>query len=125
MIMKAEQNAPLFSVLFRDKVYFFSKRHTMNKWLQGGGDMGLRKDMTEALELPKEIMLNLPLISLVGREEVTIENYKGILEYGEEVVRISTAAGILRLQGQGLCLKQLSAECMVVTGKVESIQFLT
>ena len=50
--------------------------------------MGLRKNMTEALELPKEIMLGLPLISLLGREEVTIENYKGILEYDEESVRI-------------------------------------
>jgi len=87
--------------------------------------MGLRKNMTEALELPKEIMLNLPLISLVGREEMTIENYKGILEYGEETVRIGTAAGVLRLTGKGLCLKQLSAECMVVTGKIENLCFLT
>ena len=86
--------------------------------------MGLRKNMTEALVLPKEIMLNLPLISLVGREEVTIENYRGILEYSEEVVRIGTTAGILCLKGNGLCLKQLSAECMVVTGKVESLAFL-
>ncbi len=87
--------------------------------------MGIRKNVTEALELPKEIMLNLPLISFIGREEVTIENYKGILEYGEETVRIGTAAGILRLKGRGLCLKQLSAECMVVTGSVESMEFLT
>lgn len=87
--------------------------------------MGLRKNMTEALELSKEIMLNLPLISLVGQEEVTIENYKGILEYGEETVRIGTAAGVLRLTGRSLCLKQLSAECMIVTGKIESLTFLT
>lgn len=87
--------------------------------------MGLRKNVTEALELPKEIMLNLPLVSLVGREEVTIENYKGILEYGEEMVRVGTAAGVLRLTGKGLCLKQLSAECMVVTGKIDELCFLT
>ena len=87
--------------------------------------MKLRKNVTEALELPKEILLNLPLISLIGREEVTIENYKGILEYGEETVRIGTAAGILRLRGRGLCLKQLSAECMVVTGQIEGLEFLT
>lgn len=86
--------------------------------------MGFRKSMTEALELPKEILLNLPLISFIGQEEVTIENYKGILEYSEETVRIGTAAGILRLTGQGLCLKQLSAECMVVTGRVERMEFL-
>ena len=87
--------------------------------------MGLRKNVTEALELPKEIMLNLPLISLAGREEVTIENYKGILEYGEELGRIGTAAGVLRLTGSGVCLKQLSAECMVVTGRIENLSFLT
>ena len=87
--------------------------------------MGLRKNVTEALELPKEIMLNLPLISLIGQDEVTIENYKGILEYDEEQVRIGTSAGVLRLQGKGLCLKQLSADCMVVTGRIESLAFLT
>lgn len=86
--------------------------------------MGFRKNMTEALELPKEIMLNLPLISFIGREEVSIENYKGILEYGEETVRVSTATGILRLTGSGLCIKQLSAECLVVTGRVEKMEFL-
>lgn len=87
--------------------------------------MGLRKNMTEALELPKEIILNLPLISLIGREEVTIENYKGILEYSGDVLRIGTAAGVLRLRGKTLCLKQLSAECIVVTGTVESVEFLS
>ncbi len=87
--------------------------------------MGLRKNVTEALELPKEIMLNLPLISLIGREEVTIENYKGILEYSEDVVRIGTAAGVFRMRGRNFCLKQLTAECLVVTGSVESMEFLT
>ena len=84
--------------------------------------MGFRRNITEALELPKEILLH--LISFIGQEEVTIENYKGILEYSEETVRIGTAAGGLRLEGQGLCLKQLSAECMVVTGRVEKMEFL-
>ena len=55
--------------------------------------MGFRRNITEALELPKEILLHLPLISFIGQEEVTIENYKGILEYSEETVRIGTAAG--------------------------------
>ena len=39
--------------------------------------MGFRRNMTEALELPKEILLHLPLISFIGQEEVTIENYNG------------------------------------------------
>ena len=87
--------------------------------------MGLRRNVTEALELPKEILLNLPLLTLIGREDVTIENYKGILEYSEDVVRISTAAGVVRLRGKSFCLKQMTAECIVITGSVESLEFLS
>ena len=87
--------------------------------------MGLRRNVTEALELPKEIMLNLPLICLIGREEITIENYRGILEYNEETVRIGTAAGVLRLRGRNFCIRQLAQECLVIAGTVEGLDFLT
>lgn len=85
---------------------------------------GIKRNMTDALELPKEVMLNLPLISITGREEVTIENYKGIMEYGDEVIRVNTASGIIRMTGKELLLKQLTAECVIVSGKLEHIEFL-
>ena len=83
-----------------------------------------KKRLNDILEFPKEICCNIPNIIITGFEDMIIENYKGILEYSEETVRIGTAAGVLRLEGQGLCLKQLSAECMVVTGRVEKMEFL-
>lgn len=85
---------------------------------------GIKRNMTDALELPKEVMLNLPLISITGREEITIENYKGIMEYGDEVIRVNTASGIIRMAGKELLLKQLTAECVIVSGKLEHIEFL-
>lgn len=63
--------------------------------------MGFRRNMTEALELPKEILLHLPLISFIGQEEVTIENYKGILEYSEETVRTARRQGFCGWRGRG------------------------
>ncbi len=85
---------------------------------------GLKRNVTDALELPKEVMLNLPLISLTGREELTIENYKGIMEYGEETIRVNTAAGTLKIQGKGLLLKQLTVECIVITGRILRVEFV-
>lgn len=85
----------------------------------------LKRNVVNALELPKEVMLNLPLISLTGKEELIIENYKGIVEYGEEAMRVSTAAGVLRIEGKELMLKQLTSECIVVTGMIKGISFLT
>ncbi|NLK37856.1 MAG: sporulation protein YqfC [Epulopiscium sp.] len=84
---------------------------------------GLKRNVTDALELPKEVLLNLPLLSLTGREELIIENYKGIMEYGEEVIRVNTAAGVLRVEGKCLLLKQLTSECIVITGGIRGVQF--
>lgn len=85
---------------------------------------GIKRNVTDALELPKEVMLNLPLLSLMGREELTIENYKGIMEYNEECIRVNTAVGIIKIRGKGLCLKQLTAECVVVSGGIMSVEYL-
>ncbi|MFV0314585.1 MAG: sporulation protein YqfC [Anaerotignum sp.] len=87
--------------------------------------MNLRRGVTEALDLPKEIMLDLPLVSLTGREEVTVENHKGILTYAEENIRVATKVGTLCIRGQGLGLKQLTGEALVITGKLTALEFLT
>lgn len=86
--------------------------------------MGLRKQLAQSLELPKEVVLGLPLICMTGNEEMTIENHKGLLEYAPEHVRIASGSGSLSVMGEGLTLRQMSAECIVVTGTIHRIEFL-
>ena len=78
----------------------------------------------EALELPKEVVMNLPLITMIGTEDLTIENYKGVIEYSEERIRINTSAGIIRVDGRQLLLKQITADNIGVTGNILKIEFL-
>lgn len=84
----------------------------------------LKKKISTITELPKEIILNLPLVSMIGNEEITIENYKGIIEYTEEKVRISTPSGILKVEGKNLCLKQITSESISITGRIVKFQYL-
>ena len=44
----------------------------------------LKTNLTTALDLPKEIMLNLPLITITGKNNMSIENYKNIIEYSQK-----------------------------------------
>lgn len=83
-----------------------------------------KRNVTEALELPKEVILNLPLLSLIGKEELTIENYKGIIEYSEDKIRLQTGAGILRIEGKNLFLQHMTSENMIVTGTILKLEFL-
>jgi len=81
--------------------------------------------LASSLELPKEVVMNLPLITLIGNEDMTIENFKGILEYSCELVRINTTAGIVCAHGKKLELKQITSENIVIVGTIDSITFLT
>lgn len=83
-----------------------------------------RKIITAMLELPTEIILNLPMITVVGRDELNLENYKGIVEYSEERIRIDTSCGIIRIEGRGLVLKQITSENLVVKGQIIKFEYL-
>lgn len=84
----------------------------------------IRKKITNMLELPKEIVLNLPLISVTGNEEIVIENYKGIIEYNEERIRINTSCGIIRIEGKSLHLKRITAENMTINGLITKLEYI-
>ena len=74
------------------------------------------------LEIPKEIYSNDAKITIIGFDEVIIENFEGILDYEEFFVRIKTHNGIVNLNGYGFNLVNLSNADIKVTGKIESIE---
>jgi len=84
---------------------------------------GLKENISEILELPKDIILDLPRITVLGNLELRIENHKGIIEYSNEKIRIKIKNGILKLIGTNLLIKTIISEEIIVTGNIFSIDF--
>lgn len=82
-----------------------------------------RKKIDRWLEMPAEIVSNEPKITIVGFNEMLIENYKGILEYEEIYIRINTHIGIININGFNLNLEQMTGNDIMVTGKIDSISW--
>lgn len=75
----------------------------------------------QILEVPREISSIDPKITIIGFNEMLIENYKGILEYEEFYIRINTAIGNININGFNLSLEQVTEDDISVKGKIESI----
>lgn len=75
------------------------------------------------LEIPKEISSTEPRITIMAFGEMLIENYKGILDYQEFYIRISTYSGLININGFNLKLTEMTSDDIKVTGKIESIDF--
>lgn len=83
----------------------------------------IKSNVSEILELPKDIILDLPKITLIGNLQLYIENHKGIIEYGSLRIRVNTNAGILRIIGKNMTIKSIVTEEVVIVGEIHSIEF--
>lgn len=75
------------------------------------------------LEMPTEVYTNTPKVTIIGFNQIIIENYKGILEYEEYYIRINTYEGIININGYELNLENLTNDDIKVIGKIERIDF--
>lgn len=82
-----------------------------------------QKQVANFLDIPGDLMMDLPKVVLVGDVQVFIENHRGILGYTAEQVRISTTLGDLEITGLDLSLKNILPDEIMVEGRIRSIVF--
>ena len=84
----------------------------------------LKEKFSEMLELPKEIVLNIPKLTIVGNGDMIIENYKGLIEYDTVRIRVNTGAGVIRITGARLLIKEITSEDIIICGDIHALEFI-
>lgn len=80
--------------------------------------------MSDAFELPKEITLNLPKISMIGNIQMIIENHRGIIEYTPERIRVNSSIGIIKIDGKDMNLRNIASDDIIISGIVEKLEYI-
>ena len=75
------------------------------------------------LEIPREVVSSDIKITIMGFNELLIENYKNILEYQDILIKLNTFEGALTIYGFNLKLENLTDEDIKVKGKIDTIEF--
>lgn len=83
-----------------------------------------KEKLAEACRIPKEVVLGYSLVSISGNKEIIIENYRGILEYNKEYIRVSSKKGQIKISGSNLNIEYLNNEEMKITGRILGIEYL-
>lgn len=84
----------------------------------------VKSKITESLDLPREIVMNLPVIKITGTSEVYVENHKGIIEYTNDSLRLNTTSGIIRIGGSNFSIKEISQESIIISGDIDTLEFI-
>ena len=80
--------------------------------------------MVENLNLPKDLMMGAVLLHVTGQNEIEVENYRGILLYTDEHIRLSIKDGQLDITGRSLQIVYYTNSDMKITGLILQISYL-
>ena len=76
------------------------------------------------LDLPPDVLLALPRVETVGRLQLRLTNHRGIQHYDGQHVVVRLADGALDVSGNALVIGWLTADEVVVTGRIDGLRFV-
>lgn len=77
--------------------------------------------ISQHLSLPPELLAGAPVMKIHGRDSLCIENYKRILEYQSNVIKIQTRIFVVTVEGSDLKIAYYTKDEMHITGIFHSI----
>jgi len=83
----------------------------------------IREQVIEQLELPKDLLMGEAIVTVTGRRELLIENYKGILNYEDSFIKIQAKNCRIVITGRKLSIDYYTNEEMKISGFFEMVQY--
>ncbi|GHU64402.1 hypothetical protein FACS189418_8950 [Clostridia bacterium] len=80
-------------------------------------------DVISNLQLPKDLMLGAVIISITGQHEAYVENYRGIIEYTEQVIRLQTKTCRVCIFGKKLEIIYFTNDEMKIVGEILEVKY--
>lgn len=91
----------------------------MAKWGQKMKNWLIRK-----MELPQDVVLDLPRITMIGQLHIYIENHRGLLTFSDKEIRILLSQGQLLVRGKAFVIKTILPEEILLEGKIDQVIFI-
>jgi sporulation protein YqfC len=80
--------------------------------------------MSSKMDLPPDVLLELPRITMLGQLHIYIENHRGLLVYSDNELRLLMKQGQLLIKGKDFVLKTMLPEEILLEGEIEHVYFI-
>lgn len=81
------------------------------------------EELSYHLKLPADVIAGAPIITIIGRNEICVENSKGIIEYDNNKVRLQSKACKICIEGKGLNILYFTEDEIRITGYIQGIYY--
>ena len=85
--------------------------------------LGLQQTLSKMMAMPRDVVLDLPRITLLGNLQCCVENHHGILQYTSDLVGLQAGKYRLYIAGKDLVITSLTAEIIYIEGKIGQVRY--
>ncbi len=78
----------------------------------------------ESLRLPRDMMMGASIVTVIGNDQVLVENYRGILEYTDCCITLQGKNCRIAVTGRCLKISYYTSEDMKIEGRISEIRYL-
>ncbi|GIP15323.1 sporulation protein YqfC [Paenibacillus septentrionalis] len=82
----------------------------------------LHKLTASWLDMPQDVVFELPRLTLIGDRQLYIENHRGVINFTDEVLRLSLSKGELEVRGRELIIRTIWTDEVFVEGIITGIE---
>ena len=81
------------------------------------------ENLSGRYHLPDDVLLGSSSVEITGGKCVRVENYKGIIEYTQQRIKIQIQEGKLTLEGEQMQIDYCTDVELHITGRIKSIRY--
>lgn len=81
------------------------------------------ENLSENLKLPSDVLCGVPVLTVTGINQLCLENYKGIIEYTGELIRVQAKDCRIHIEGKRLNIDYFTDDEMRISGKITRIEY--
>lgn len=83
-----------------------------------------KMELSEMLDLPMDVSLDLPRLVVVGDIGVLISNHRGLIQYSPERIIVGAGKGQITITGDNLEIEEVGKEEMAVRGIIKYTEWI-
>jgi len=83
----------------------------------------LSKLTAKLLDLPQDVVLDLPRFTMIGNRQLYVENHRGVLHFSSDSLKLGLTRGHLEIRGKELVIRAILPEEVFVEGIISDIRY--
>ncbi|WP_409289350.1 sporulation protein YqfC [Peribacillus sp. SCS-37] len=84
----------------------------------------IRQLMMNTMDLPQDVVMDLPRITMIGQLHIYIENHRGLLTFTDTELRLMLKSGQLLIKGTSFSIRAILPEEILLEGKIDQVSFI-